>query len=222
MGLFNKKGIWGGVLGPVGNSLGDIFDNGPSLLDKVNMLLTDVETEGKKQGYTRAAAEYEKAFRAIEGEYNTVKKLIEYQKNMYDSHSNALIEKLEMLEQQKDTLKKQVDQKAKSISAKYDIPVSQVQDFCASGTLIAGGPATVGILEMIYKHKERKLREAEQRGYLEAKELYETKIAKLKNDLAALKRKGSTEVKKLLNLIDEILGAIAEEQMKIAELKILL
>ena len=65
MGLFNKKGIWGGVLGPVGNSLGDIFDNGPSLLDKVNMLLTDVETEGKKQGYTRAAAEYEKAFRAI-------------------------------------------------------------------------------------------------------------------------------------------------------------
>lgn len=222
MGLFNKKGFWGGVLGPVGNPLGDIFDNGPSLLDKVDMLFTDVETEGKKQGYTRAAAEYEKAFRAIEGEYNAAKKLIEYQKNMYDSQSDALIEKLEALERQKENLKKQVEQKAESVSAKYDIPISQVQGSLASGTLIVGGPATVDVLGMIYKHKERKLREAERRGYLEAKELYETKIAKLKSDLAALKSKGSADVKKLLALIDEILDAIAEEQMKIAELKILL
>lgn len=219
MGLFGKKSEFTSVGGLL---FGENFDDEPSFIDKVDMLLTDVETEGKKQGYKKAAAEYEKAFRAIKDEYNTTKELIEQQKNAYDTQSDALIEKLKVLEQQKENLKKQVDQKAKSVSAKYDIPIFQVQSFLASGALIVDGPATVSILGMIYKYKERKLREAEQRGYLEAKELYESKIAKLKSDLDALKRKGSADVKNLLNMIGEILDAIAEEQMKIAELKILL
>ena len=37
--------------------------------DDFKMLLTDVETEGKKQGYQRAAKEYEVAFRRIEKEF---------------------------------------------------------------------------------------------------------------------------------------------------------
>lgn len=77
MGLFDKKMGWGGTLGGFGeNPIGGIFDKGPSLLEKVDMLLTDVETEGKKQGYARAVAEYDKAFRAIEGEYDATKNIM--------------------------------------------------------------------------------------------------------------------------------------------------
>lgn len=222
MGLFDKKRGWGGTLGGFGeNPIGGIFDKGPSLLEKVDMLLTDVETEGKKQGYARAVAEYDKAFRAIEGEYDATKKLIEYQKDTYDTQSDALIEKLSELEHQKEKLENQVMQKTKDVSVKYDIPIPKVQRSLVAGTLIMGSD-TVDVLGIIYRHKERKLREAEQRGYLEAKELYETKIAKLKSDMAILKNKGTAKIKELLNMIDEILAAIAEKQMEIAELKILL
>jgi len=219
MGLFNKKsGITSSLGGLVFRS---IFDNGPSTTDKVDMLFTDVETDGKKKGYSRAAEEYGKVFRSIESEYKQAKELIESQKNMYDAQSDALIEKLEALEKQKSRLENQVKQKTKAVSEKYDIPVSQVQGSLAAGTLIAG-PATVDILGMIYRHKEKKLREAEHRGYLEAKDLYEAKIDKLKKELAELRNRGSAEIEKMTSMISEILAVIADEQMKIAELKILL
>lgn len=218
MGFFNKKS---GITSLGGLVFGSIFDNGPSIIDKVDMLLTDVETEGKKKGYSRAAEEYGKVFRSIQSEYKQAKELIESQKNTYDAQSDTLIEKLEALENQKRRLENQVKQKTKAVSEKYDIPVSQVQGSLAAGTLITG-PATVDILGMIYRHKEKKLREAEQRGYLEAKELYESKIDKLKKELAELKSNGSADIKKMVSMIGEILDAIAEEQMKIAELKILL
>lgn len=70
--------------------------------------------------------------------------------------------------------------------------------------------------------KVKKLLEAERDGYLEAKKLYEEKIGKLKKELEELKRKGSAEIQEMSNMIIEILDAIADEQMKIAELKILL
>lgn len=50
MGLFGKRGgIFGGSFG------GGLFNDEPNVLDKVEMLFTDVETEGKKKGYDRAA-----------------------------------------------------------------------------------------------------------------------------------------------------------------------
>lgn len=221
MGLFDKKGFWGGGIGPVGNPLGNIFNNEPSFIDKVDMLLTDVETEGKKKGYSRASEEYGKVFRSIENEYKQAKELIESQKNMYDARSEALIEKLEALENEKRRLENQVKQKTNAVSEKYDIPVSQVQGSLATGTFITG-PTTVDLLGMIYRHKEKKLREAEQRGYSEAKELYETKIDNLKTEFAELRSNGSADIKKLVSMISEILDAIADEQMNIAELEILL
>lgn len=50
MSLFGKRGgIFGGPLGgPVSGSLGGLFDDGSSVIEKVEMLFTDVETEGKK------------------------------------------------------------------------------------------------------------------------------------------------------------------------------
>lgn len=78
------------------------------------------------------------------------------------------------------------------------------------------------ILDMVYDYKVKKLLSAELDGYLKAKKVYEEKIGKLKKELEELKRKGSAEIQEMSNMIIEILDAIADEQMKIAELKILL
>lgn len=53
-----------GILGrTILNGIFDIaFQTGPFFIDKVEMLFTDVEEEGKKRGYSRAAEEYGKVF----------------------------------------------------------------------------------------------------------------------------------------------------------------
>ena len=197
------------------------FNKGPSLSDKVDMLFTDVETEGKKQGYEKASKKYEPIFREIENRYNETKKLIESQKTVYGDQSDKLIEKLSALEKERDSLQAEVDNKAKQVSKAYNIPLGQVRSAMSSGTLLMSDP-TFGILDIIYSHKEKKLKKAEHKGYLEAKELYEEKIKRLQAKLDRLKEKGDEDIKKLVNLISDVLDEIAENQMKIAELRILL
>ena len=245
MGIFNNRGILNGLfdfdITPV--------EKEPSIIDKVEMLFTDVEEEGRKRGYSRAAEEYGKVFRSIESEYKQAKELIESQKNMYDIQSDALIEKLEELEKQKRRLENEVEQKTKAVFEKYDISVSQVKrglnsavDLTAPESVEKGhNPAAVlvglivsesrilrerdssgSILDMVYDYKVKKLLSAELDGYLKAKKIYEEKIGKLKKELEELKRKGSAKIQEMSNMIIEILDAIADEQMKIAELEILL
>lgn len=241
-----------GILGrEILNGLFDMgpFGRGPDIIDKVDMLFTDAKEEGKKRGYSRAAEEYGKAFRSIESEYKQTKELIESQKNMYDIQSDALIEKLEELEKQKRRLENEVEQKTKAVFEKYDISVSQVKrglnsavDLTAPESVEKGdNPAAVlvglivsesrilrerdssgSILDMVYDYKVKKLLSAELDGYLKAKKIYEEKIGKLKKELEELKRKGSAEIQEMSDMIIEILDAIADEQMKIAELEILL
>ena len=245
MGILGRE-----ILNDIIDGLVDItFQTGSDIIDKVEMLFTDAKEEGKKRGYSLAAEEYGKAFRSIESEYKQAKELIESQKNMYDMQSDALIEKLEELEKQKRRLENQVEQKTKAVLEKYDISVSQVKrrlnsavDLTASESVEKGhSPAAVlvglilsesmkmrerdsskSILDMVYDYKVKKLLSAEMNGYLEAKKIYEEKIGKLKKELEELKRKGSAEIQEISNMIIEILDAIADEQMKIAELKILL
>lgn len=223
MSLFGKRGgIFGGSISG-GLFGGGLFDDGPNVIEKVEMLFTDVETEGKKQGYDSAAREYGKVYRDIENEFLETKKIIEQQKNSYDNKADSLISKLESLEREKGNLEKQVNDKAKEVSRRFDIPVGDVKKSLASGTLLVGGPTvSVDVLDLIYKHKEKKLKEAKQKGYIEAKRLYENKIDKLKAELRRLKENGNRDIQNLISMIDEIFVAIADEQMKIAELRILL
>ena len=201
-----------------------LFNDEPNVIEKVEMLFTDVETEGKKQGYDRAAHEYGKVYRNLENEFLETKKLIEQQKSSYDNRADILISKLEFLECEKTNLEKQVNDKAREVSHRFDIPIDDIKKSLTSGTLLVDGDGllTSNILNLIYRHKEKKLKEAEQRGYAEARKLYENKIYKLKAELKKLKENGNRDIQKLIIMIDEIFAAIADEQMKIAELKILL
>ena len=127
MSLFGKRGgifgasISGGLFGS------GLYDDGPNVIEKVEMLFTDVETEGKKQGYDSAAREYGKVYRDIENEFLETKKIIEQQKNSYDNKADSLISKLESLEREKGNLEKQVNDKAKEVSRRFDIPVGDVK-----------------------------------------------------------------------------------------------
>ena len=222
MNLFGKRG---GILGgPLDNPLGGgLFEKRPSIIEKVEMIFTDVETEGKKQGYDRAANEYGKVYRAIETEFLETKKLIELNKNSCDNQVEGLINKLEALEKEKSRLEQQVNSKIHDVSSKFDIPIGDVKKSLACGTLLVGGPlASVDILDLIYRHKEKKLKQAEQRGYAEARELYENKIERLKAELRRLKEDANKDIQNLIMMIDEVLEAIINEQMKIAELRVLL
>lgn len=218
MSLFKGFGTGPIIKGPFGR---DIFDKGPSITEKIDMLFKDVETEGKKQGYKRAASEYEKVFRVIENEYKQTKELIQSQKSNYGNQSEKLIARLSELEKQKKSLEEQLERKTKAVSVKYNIPIGEVRRFAATGSLMSI-TSTLGILDLTYSYKEKKLRKAEQAGYLEAKELYEEKIAKMKNDLQEIKKKGNADIKNLFDMISDLFDAIAEEQMNIADLKILL
>lgn len=224
MGLFDKlgDGLFGGGLTTGLGLSGDLFEKGPSTKEKIEMIFTDVETKGKKQGYDRAAREYGTVYLKIEKEFKETKEFIENQKNTYGNKAYQFIERLEAFEKQKEALKKELNAKINDVSRKYDISVGDIRRSMESGALLTGGFIMIDILGMIYSYKEKKLRQAEQRGYAEAKELYETKIQKLKDEIKRLKEKGDNELKTLLNQISQILDAIVEEEMKIAELKILL
>lgn len=216
MSLFEIGGFFG-------DSFLEIFDDGPSLIEKVEMIFTDVEIEGKKRGYDRAAKEYSVAYHAIEKEFFETKKLIEQLKKSYNNKAEILIQKLELLEKEKKCLESEINAKIYDISRKFDIPIIETRALLSAGALFVGGPlVSLDILGMIYKHKDNKLKEAEQRGYVEAKKLYENKISKLKSELKRLQENANKDIKNLLLMIDDIFEAIAEEQMKIAELKILL
>ena len=211
MGIFNNRGILNGLF-----DMDEPFWKKPSIIDTV------VEEEGKKAGYSRAAEECGKAFKFIESEYKWVKELIELQKNMYDMQSDALIEKLEALENQKDRFQNQTEQKIKEVSEKYGISVSQLQRAFIAGNIIDSALITLIQTKSILIDKIKKYIVAELIGYLEATKTYKNKIDKLKIELEELMRKGSAEIQEMSDMIIEILDAIADEQMKIAELEILL
>lgn len=235
------------IISPGGKSSQDK----PDLLDKVEMIFTDVETEGKKRGYSKAAAEYEKAFQSIEKEYADAQSFIERQKGIYDEKSEELINKLEKLEAEKekletavkqksidsrseeltnkvDSLKRRkealeevVNQKSLAVADKYNIPVQEVRQACLSQTLFSCD-YQLDLLSIIYDIKKKKLLKAEQQGYLEAKEMYNKKIQDLKGKLDRLKEKGNAKLNELIQLIADVLDDIEKEEMRIADLKILL
>ena len=211
MGLFGGKNR---------SSRNGSFDKVPDIGEKVAMIFKDVKTDGKKRGYKKAAVEYEKAFKAIEEEQKSTKEFFERQKNSFNVRSEVLIFKLESLETQKKELENQVKQKNQEVSIKYKIPLGRVE--ALTNATITGGPLVLDFLRLIYIHKDKKLREAEQEGYTEAKKDFDIKTTKLKSDLMELKNKGSKEIEEYINMIGDLFDAISDEHMKIAELEILL
>lgn len=192
-----------------------------NFLDKVNIVFIDVELEGKKHGYEKASKEYEPIFLKIEKLYKETETLIKFEKIFYGNQSEKLIDKLFDLENERDALKMRANEKAEKVSKDYNINIDNLNLAMMNGTLL--NPSyTFGIIDIIYRYKEKKMQKAEQNGYLEAKVIYEEKIKKLQNELDRLKKSGDDEIRKLLDLISDVLKEIVNVQTSIAELKILI
>lgn len=195
----------------------DIVDT----LEKIGLLFTDVEMEGQKRGYERAAVEYEEAFARIEEEYRETKRVLEAEIYKKGAKVDRLIAKLHELELRRDALKEQVKCQAQQVSKRYNIPLQKVSQAAATGTLIVGG-SSFDLLDIICAKKEKKLKEAEERGYREARSEYRKKIDDLKTNLNRLIVKGESELAELTNLIKDVIDEIEREETKIAELKVLM
>lgn len=218
MGLFDKKSSWM-MTGPlVSFGLGG---DDVGIAKKVKTIFSDVETEGKKQGYERASAEYEPAYKAIKKEYDETKKVLEEVMAEKDKQVDKLVARLQQLESKKADLEKKIKNKTKKVSTQFNIPLSSVTESMAAGTLVMGGTG-FGLIDIIYNYKEKKLRAAEEKGYAEAKEIYKNKINELKENLKKLKKKGDSEIREMMNLINDVITEIIEEETQIAELEIVL
>ena len=164
-------------------------------------------TEAKKRGYARAAREYEKVLMALEEEYRQTKNLLYIERGNNKKITDVLIHQLEDLE-------REVEQKKKVVAKKYNVSPSQI----GVGTGVLSG----GWVNLIFGSLEKKVRQAEQQGYLEAKEIYEQKIARLKQKLQSLKDELDLEVADFTQLINDLLSAIADKQAELAELNVAL
>lgn len=189
--------------------------------EKIKTVLSDVETEGKKRGYERAAAEYDAAYERIENEYLAAKRILEQQTAGKEAEVSRLLTKLQQLESKKKTLEHAVREKAEQVSETYHISPSSVSQCLSSGTLLTGGTEAT-VLDLIYRYKGQKLKNAEEKGYAEARQLHRKKIKELKDNLERLRAKGEAEIRDLANLIADAIEEISESETKIAELEIVL
>ncbi len=200
------------------DAVDNFFD---SLSEGVNVLFCDPEIDGKKAGYERASKEYEKVYKELKQEHKEIMEQIKNLRNTYDFKSNMLIDRLAHLEEKRDDLKKKVQYKEERVSEKYNIPLSSVHSAVLSNGLMSDS-LTEDIIGMVYDYKKKKLIEAEHRGYVEARELYEDKLKNLKQELREEKRKGYTEIQNLVDLMCDVFEEISGIQMEVAGLEILL
>lgn len=197
------------------------FKRAIDTVDKVGLLFTDVEVEGKKRGYERAAAEYEETFIRLEKLYRETQDFMKIRIQEENRVADELIQKLHALEEEKEKITREVQIKVSDVASTYHVPETTVAKSFSGGTIFNIN-STLGILDFVVYKKGKKLCEAEAKGYTEAKHSFDAKIKQLQQNYEILKRKSEREVQNLLSLIQNILNDIVIEETKIAELKIAL
>ena len=218
-----NNSLFEGIRSPkkIGDVFEDVVDTIDNTLDKLELIFTDVDLEGAKRGYSRAAKEYNAAYERIKNEYSITEQMLDQEKINKEIESDRLISKLQQLEEVKSKLENQINCQLKQVSNKYQIPVSTISVALYSGNLLTSG-SEVGLIDYNYNYKSKKMKEAEEKGYREARNLHMKKIRELSNNLRNLKEKKDAELQKLVELITDAIKEIADVETKIAELRIVL
>nr|WP_303182893.1 hypothetical protein [Lachnoclostridium phocaeense] len=220
LGTIVKEVVAESVTDTVADLLG--IDRGPSVFEKIETVLTDVETEGRKRGCTKAAEEYKSAIKYLEKEYDAAVKFLGEIREQAASGTERLFVQLEHLTREKESLQAELDKKADRVADKYDIPVCEVKK-CCIGSRFTGGPgASLAVLDLVYAYKRHKLLEAEQAAYSKAREEYEARVAELRQRLTAVAEKADRNMKRYVELCQELLDEMARAKAEVVELGILL
>lgn len=202
---------------PTGPSILDVVEDVVEFIDAVT---SDPETEGKKDGYERAANEYEPIYQGLKKEYDSAIAEIQRQKRNYYVESEVQIGYLAQLEKKRDDLQERVNYKAKQAAEAHGVSVPFLMS-SFSGTDIVQDTGW-GLMKCITDSRMRKRKEAEKAGYSEAKRLYERKLKSLRDKLEQEKADAYRWLRDYADLITEVLIEIEDNQMKIADLKIAL
>lgn len=212
------------IMQNVEDSVCRYIDKVDRMEEQVNILfMEDVVTEGKKRGYTKAAEEYEKTYRTIEAEYRKTIQLLTNQKLGKDEKFQSLIKRLQQLEQERKNLEQKFRRDVNYAAVRHGIPNTKIMSaFSGSSIEIRGDLYTGGLLDLLCSGKEKKLKKAEAEGYREAKELFLKKLSKKQAEMDAAVNKAQGELSHAACLIKKALKAIADEETKIAELRIVL
>lgn len=176
------------------------------------VLFGDIETEGKKQGYAEAGTIYGDILRRLQEDIFSAKKYYENVESNIDKKNNELLDKLERLNMERESLREKVEKR-------YEIP----RDTLCSSCLSAGGVILAGLGAFVYyEYRKKKLLEAKARGFEMAKKEYEEKINKERDNLSLLKRMKRNHISEKMKLMDDLLDEIVKVESEIAELRILL
>ncbi|MDD6081435.1 MAG: hypothetical protein PUB89_01130 [Oscillospiraceae bacterium] len=196
-------------------------DNKPkrTIFEKIDLLFTDVETEGKKQGYEKAASIYTLTFNQLKIQLE----LLESKLKELEIKHKSDVDYLKQKKKERDELKTQRDRLVTSVSYSTGVSVETINMRFASGCgIIGNSPTTCGfsILDIICDVKERKLRKAIAKGYAEAKEIFESKIKAEQEKLENLSNEYDIKSKKYENWKQKSEPTINEIQLEINKLLI--
>lgn len=198
------------------------IDRGPSVLDKIDVVLTDVETEGRKRGYTKAAEMYTAAIESLEKEYASAAELLRNRRDAFNTATEELCAKLEELTRKKEALEAEMNRKTVRVARVFDMPVSEVMKHCVVERRPNGGICGLLVLDLVYACKKGMLQEAEQQGFMEARQAYEEKLATLRANLRQVVVKTDETMRRYSEFYEALLEEIAQMETRVAELNVLL
>lgn len=217
MRLFENGFDGDGAKSLFGRPLVSIPGREKNVLEIAEMFFADVEAKGEQQGYEKAVKKYEKIFQDLENEYQWTEKVLEAYISGYDARLEVLAVWLEMLKREEEELKKQIGRR--EVLEKNYVPFGDGEVLFSDrdGCVVPYPVSVLGTMCRCYK--EWKFREAEQRGYVKARELHLEKINGMRKKLVELQEKGDGEIQELIQQMGEVLDKIVKERVRVAELR---
>lgn len=174
--------------------------------------------DAEKQGYIKASKEYENAFKEIQTKYIQAKLRFEKTIREKDLYSEQLISLHEQLVLARESLELEFEKRSKKVAEENNVSAETVKNTISTNAF--GSNNGIDLISLLHGYREKKLREAERKGYNRAKSEYDIKINALKREFKELQNMSNLKIGELYELISDVLIAISEERMKIATLTI--
>ena len=175
--------------------------------------------DAEKRGYVKASEEYKIVFNEIQEEYSKAKQEFERIIKEKDAHSDQLISQYEELVLLRKKLEAENTKRAKIIADKCGISTNTLMTSISNNSFSI--TSNYDLFSILHNYREKKMLEAECKGYARAKKNYEKKIHALKQEFEELQNLSNQKIEELHSLITDILDAISDEHMKIATLRII-
>ena len=189
------------------------------LSQELKTIFSDVKTEGRKKGYNRAAQEYEPVLAEVEWAYDEIVATIKKQGVFYRQTSEKILGVASKLNEEN------VRNKTVKVSEKYNMSIAGVSSIIGMGrnTFVEMYPSRQpDLIDAVYEFRKGQMDKAEQKGYQEAKEVYEQAITTKKKELKQLQQKIDGQTKEMMDIVSDAIDMFVEEKMKDADLNILL